>query len=79
MILNTWYEEEVNGQVIGKYVYAGALYYDGRKQGNTLYAESEAALKDVAEANLRNLKMDCGAVFRDIFPHDTWELRIYDA
>jgi hypothetical protein len=39
------YTDDVNGQVIGAVMSVGWLTYEGRKQGQTLYAESEDALQ----------------------------------
>lgn len=52
MILNTKYAEEVNGSVVGRYQLTCSLRYDGRKQGSTIYAETEeeARMYRVAES-----------------------------
>lgn len=78
MILNTKYEEEVNGVVVGRYLLICSLRYDGRKQGSTIYAETEDEAKRVAEDRKAEILRECGVAARDIFPLDAWELRVHE-
>lgn len=77
MIMNTWYEEEANGAIIGSYNMMGQLYCNGRKQGQTIYAKSAEAMKDQANEFIAEKKAECGEVFNIIFP-GKWELKIID-
>lgn len=77
MILNTKYVEEVNGHVVGRYQLICSLRYDGRKQGSTIYAETEEEAKRVAEDRKAEIIRECGAAACDIFPLDAWELRVH--
>lgn len=77
MIMNTAFEEDVCGQVIGAYMLIGSVHYEGRKQGRDLYAESEEDLKALAEQYIQAQRAECGPAFRAIFPRDAWELRIH--
>lgn len=79
MILNTWYEEEVNGCIVGPYMLTGTLRYDGRQQGKVLYCETESQLIAEADSMLSDIKRQCGPVFDLIYPQDKWELRIHSA
>ena len=77
MILNTKYDEEVNGSVVGRYQLICSLRYDGRRQGSMIYAETEEEAKRVAEDRKSEILRECGAAARDIFPLDAWELRVH--
>jgi len=77
MIMNTWYEEEVNGYIVGKCVVTGTLRYEGRQQGNPLFSESDDQLLSDANALLADIKRQCGRAFELIYPKDAWELRIH--
>lgn len=78
MILNTIYEEEVSGVVVGRYLLICSLWYDGRKQASTIYAETEDEAKRVAEDMIAGIIRECGAAARDIYPLDAWELRVHE-
>lgn len=77
MIMNTRFEEHVNGQIIGSYTITGQLFCNGRKQGQTIYAESDEGMRVKAEEFISQKKAECGEVFNLIFPGE-WDLRIYD-
>jgi hypothetical protein len=79
MILNTWYQEEVNGCVVGPYMLTGTLRYDGRQQGEAFYCETETQLLDKAKSILSEIKRECGPAFDLIYTKDVWELRIHYA
>jgi hypothetical protein len=61
MILNTKYDEEVNGTVVGRYQLICSLRYDGRKQGSMIYADDEEEAKRVAEDRKAEIIRECGA------------------
>jgi len=77
MILNTKYDEEVNGAVVGRYQLICSLRYGGKKQGSTIFAETEEEAKRVAEGRKADIIRECGAAAGDIFPLDAWELRVH--
>ena len=77
MVLNTKYEEDVIGTVVGRYQLICSLRYDGRKQGSMIYAEDEDEAKRVAEDRKAEIIRECGAAAGDIFPLDAWELRVH--
>ena len=71
-------DDFVNGIVIGRV--AGMVcrvFYDGRPQGKHFEAETDAEAKTIAENYISALKSKYGEVFKLIFPHDCWEVRIY--
>jgi hypothetical protein len=80
VILNTWYEEDVRGQVIGRYMFIGVLVYEGRKQGKTFYGETVEELRDAANTYIESLRLELGSLFRDeIYPDPgAWSLRVID-
>lgn len=72
------YSDDVNGTVIGTMYMQGAVFYDGRKQGKTLYAESDAELRNKANEYFAELKKECGEAFTAIYPNvRAFELRIF--
>lgn len=78
MILNTKYDEEVNGVVVGRHQLICSLRYDGRKQGSMIYAETEDEAIRIAEDRKAEIIRACGEAVRDIFPlDDAWELRVH--
>jgi F0F1-type ATP synthase membrane subunit b/b' len=77
MILNTTYEEEVNGVIVGRYMITADLRYEGRKQGSTIYAETESEVMRIAQDRISEIKKECVNAFADIYPNDSWEVRIY--
>lgn len=77
MILNTKYDEEVGGVVVGRYHLICSLRYNGRKQGSMIYAETEEEAKRIAEDRKDEIIRQCGSAARDIFPLDTWEMRVH--
>lgn len=77
MIMNTWYIEEVGGYVVGTYQLTGVLYYDGRKQGSKIYAETDDCIISIAKDMKAKIISECGEAALYIFPLDAWEVRIY--
>jgi hypothetical protein len=77
MIMNTAFEEEVNGVIVGRFMMTADLRYEGRRQGAPIYAETEAQVMEIANERLAEIKSECGIVFRDIYPNQSWEVRIY--
>lgn len=75
--MNTKQEEEVNGVVVGPYSLACSLFYEGRKQGKTIFASTEDEARQIAECLKTDITLRCGNAARDIFPLNAWELRIH--
>lgn len=73
------YEEEVNGTIIGGDPpgYFGRLFCDGRPQGIPFHADTKDELREKAAERKCELLAQCGKAAHLIYPHDTWELRIY--
>lgn len=73
------YTDDVNGTVIGSITTSiGGLYYDGRKQGKTFYAQSDDELIRLSNEQLEKIKLENGEfVFKLIYPEEKWEIRIY--
>ena len=69
-------EDDVCGQIIGDILSVGFLSYEGRKQGQTLYADNEVELKKKAEQLKSEIINDMGEAFRMIYPGDNWKLVI---
>lgn len=72
------YTDDVNGQIIGRVMLQGALYYDGRRQGRVLWAETDDAMLKRAKEELAAIKTSCGEAFGLIYRKAAWELRICD-
>lgn len=79
MKMNTEFDEDVSGRIVGSYTLIGSLHYEGRKQGGTMYAVSEDEIIDAALVYIQQQKAECGLAFSDIYPRAAWELRIYVA
>ena len=77
MKMNTEFDEDVSGLIVGRYMLIGSLHYEGRKQGGTIYAETEDALIAAANEYVRQQRHECGEAFQYIYPKDAWELRIH--
>lgn len=69
------YTDDVNGTIVGAMLSAGWLTYEGRKQGRTLYAESEDALRRKAAEVKADMLRDDAAFL--IWPDSAaWKLVI---
>ena len=73
------HDESVNGQCIGDiYATRCALYYDGRRQREDIFAENQKQGEAQAIEMLEEIKKDCGNAFLDIYPEKKWEVRFFD-
>ena len=70
-------DDDVNGVVVGRFMFHCTLCYDGRKQAQ-IRAETEDEARTMARAKKAELIAACGDAAYQIYPHDLWELRIYD-
>jgi hypothetical protein len=70
-------DDDVNGVVVGRFMLHCTLCYDGRKQAQ-IRAETEDEARTMARAKKAELIAACGDAAYQIYPHDLWELRIYD-
>lgn len=70
-------EDDVSGQIIGSMKFFGILKYCGKKQGQSLFAESHDDLLQAASILKRLIIDACGAASAEIFPEDCeWRLEI---
>jgi len=79
MKMNTEFDEDVSGLIVGSYMLIGSLHYEGRKQGSTIYAGTEDALIAAANEYVQQQRHEYGKAFWHIYPKDAWELRIHVA
>jgi len=77
MKMNTEFDEDVSGLIVGSHTLIGSLHYEGQNQGSTIYAGTEDALIASANEYVRQRRHECGEAFRHIYPKDAWELRIH--
>ena len=73
------YSDDVKGIIIGADdVWKWQVFYDGRAQ---MYARLPADSEDEAIEHgtkiVEQMKAECGSVAWLIYPHDTWEVRIW--
>ena len=70
------FDEEVRGQVIGRYLISGRIYYEDRPQGPWISAETKEEVIAIAETRVAEYKgMTAGDL---IYPnHKAWTVRIY--
>ena len=70
------FDEEVRGQVIGRYLISGRIYYEDRPQGAMISAETEEEVLAIAETRVSEYKaMTAGDL---IYPNPkAWTVRIY--
>jgi len=72
-------DDDVNGVIVGGDFKSGALYYNGRMQGQPVHENSEELLIKRLTDDMRRMIADCGAAVDHIYPsNDAWEIRIYD-
>lgn len=69
--------ENVNGVIIGEIGFQGALYYNGTKQGGTIYGVSDDEIIEKGKTALQEIKNNLGESYQMIFPLKVWEIRIY--
>lgn len=71
------FDEEVRGQIIGRYLISGRLYYEDRPQGAMISAETEEEVIAIAETRVAEYKaMTAGDL---IYPNPkAWTVRIYN-
>ena len=74
-ILKEW-EDDVRGEIIGDITFSGNLYYDGRQQGKTLTANSEAELIKMAKDAIKKFKDEFSGFPTYLYPEDKWEFKI---
>ena len=78
--MDTQFEEEVNGQVIGDYLSVSDLLYEGRKQGPRIYALNDDEVMQKAKDYIAYLKQDLGSSYRDIYPNEfRWTISVLES
>ena len=72
-------DDDVNGVIVGGDFKSGALYYEGRIQGQVVHEDTEEVLIRRLTDDIRRRIADCGAAVDYIYPDsNAWEIRIYD-
>lgn len=66
----------VSGVIVGGDYVTGLLCYQGRQQGQQLWADGLEQLRARAEALKAELLAECGDVALYIYPRDDWTLKI---
>lgn len=68
--------DDINGVIVGGEYIAAKLCYDGRKQGNTIYADSQEQAKNLAIETKKEFRQDLGdLLFNEIYPDDLkWQI-----
>jgi hypothetical protein len=68
---------DLRGQIIGGDYLAGGLYFQGRKQGSTLYAKSESGIASMAAATLEEMQIEMGEAFSLIYRDGNFTARVF--
>ena len=62
-------DEDVNGTIVGGDCVVAKLCYEGRQQGNQIYADSHAEAKEIAAGIKFEIKNHLGKdLFKEIYP-----------
>lgn len=70
-------EDDVNGQIIGGFVVVGFLTYEGRRQTQDFYADTEELLKVAANDRLAERREEIGETYSLIYPNKNgWSLKV---
>ena len=69
------FTDDVNGQIIGTYYQQAFLTYEGRKQGPTMYVESDDEANQAGQAYIEEQKKAFGSVFDIIYPNKSWAIK----
>ena len=71
--------DDVNGAIVGGDFKSGALYYNGRIQGQVVNEDSEELLIKRLTDDIRRKIKDCGDAVNYIYPeNNSWEVRLYN-
>lgn len=70
--------DDVNGTIIGGDYVTGQLFYDGRAQTGTFYADSDDELIEMARTKKRELIASVEGVLGIYEDDSLWQLRIYE-
>lgn len=73
--MNTSFDDEVSGTIVGGDYLMCRLVYDGRVQQDFLARTEDEALQMAKHWRHKKVS-DCGLVAEDIYPDEKWELRI---
>ena len=63
-----YFDDDVNGQIIGGDYGQCWVTYQRRKQGPIMYPENEAEAYKFCQSIIDDIKKDCGRVFDEIYP-----------
>jgi hypothetical protein len=64
------------GVIVGGNYVSGQVYFDGRPQGDKLYANSEEELVQLAQQRIKSLTDEFSGWPCYLYKGDKWELRI---
>lgn len=68
-----YFDDDVNGQIIGGDYGQAWISYCGRKQGQTVYPSNESEAYLLCDEIKSKIESDCGEVFNVIYPlKDKW-------
>ena len=72
--------DETEAVIIGDHYKTGALFYDGRQQGDNFIGDDDETLREKAREQKQMLRERYGAQeFAHLYKDDSkWELRIWD-
>lgn len=69
------FTDDVSGTIVGSIKISAYVSYDGRKQGTTIYADSEEEAKKTANNYIKSLREENGEfLFNQIWPEKAWRL-----
>ena len=71
------YADDVRGVIIGGDWFNWQLFYDSRPQSRRMPADTEQLAENAGRAAYQRIMAECGQVFKDIYPLDKWEIRIW--
>lgn len=72
-----YFDDDVNGQIIGGNYGVAWLTYKGRRQGQTVHEETELAAIAKLEQQLEEKKVECGKAFAMIYPDKNgWRINL---
>lgn len=66
-------DEDTTGQVVGGFKTAAALFYEGRRQCQNIYADSEGE----ATSRLEGVRAELLLENPQVFKPSSWEVRIF--
>lgn len=65
--------DDVNGTIIGGEFGQCWVTYKGKQQGSIYYPVNEVEATRFCDKIVSDIKADCGAVFKLIYPEESWK------